>query len=97
MGSNDIAQPNWNPDEWFDYMSYCPKHRDGEAFTKLDNWLSATGWGDEFKALAITPEPVLSWKVAKYRTGVGTAPMSTTSMPASRRPSISAWLSIGPE
>ena len=71
VGSNDIAQPNWSPDEWFDYMSYCPKHRDGDDFTKLDNWLSAKGWRDEFKSLrtygaahsrlsaAVTPVPGL--------------------------------------
>ncbi len=44
-----------------------------------------------------TPVPVPSRCVAKYRTGVGTMPISITPMPVERRPSIRAADSFGPD
>jgi hypothetical protein len=44
-----------------------------------------------------TPEPVPKCWVAKYSNGVGTMPISTTSMPVERSPVISASRSMGPD
>jgi hypothetical protein len=48
LGSTDVMKPNFNPDQWFDYMGYCPKLRE---LPQLDNWISAKGWDDEFDSL----------------------------------------------
>jgi len=52
IGSSDQTKANFNPYQWYDYMSYCPALRNGSPTgNQLDNWISAKGWDLEVESL----------------------------------------------